>query len=193
MGTAIHDLCEHPKVCQALVQEIKGFQEPLDFDELKNAPVLNAFLAEVWRIDPPIFQAQRKLIKTVEFGDYTFSKGVNVAYNVLLQTKSPDLFPEPEKFDIQRYLPAGHPLVEDVKVRKAAENVDFNSMKANYPIFGGGMHGCLGSQFAKLEMRVLVVRLLQSYRVEERNPEKIYFPINGWKTEFQLNPLKDSQ
>ena len=125
----------------------------------------------------------------MQYGGYTFAKDTSVAYNVRLQSRSSDLFVAPHKFDIQRYLPAGHPLVEDDTVREAAQKVDFNSMKANYPIFGGGLHGCLGAHFAKLEMRILVTRLVQSYHVRERNVEELFFPIKGWKNEFQLIPL----
>jgi cytochrome P450 len=64
--------------------------------------------------------------------------------------------------------------------------VDYNIMQANYAVFGGGSHGCLGSHFAKLEMRVLITRLLQKYNLMVRNSEKVYFPVNGWKNEFAL-------
>lgn len=191
MGTAIHYLCESPQVSEAIAEEVKGFQEPLDFDELKNAPILNAFLAETWRLDPPAPGGQRKLTSTLEYDGFTFPKGVGVAYNAILQSQSSEIYPEPKKFDIQRFLPADHALVKDNNVQKAAEKVDFNSLKANYPVFGGGLHSCLGSHFAKLEMRVLVTRLLQSYKVEERNVQKLSFPINGWQNEFRLLPQKD--
>jgi len=189
IGSAIHFLCEYPSIRTALIDEAKGFQEPLDYDELKSAPVLNAFLAETWRMDPPAPLGVRKLTKMQVYNGYTFPKGISVGYNISLLNKNSDLYPDPEAFNIERFLPANHPLVKDPQIQKASKHVDFNSMKANYPVFGGGLHACIGSHFAKLEMRVLVTRLLQSYSIEEQNPEKLYFPINGWANEFRLTSV----
>ena len=47
-------LSEHPKVYELLVEEVQTFADPLDFDELKAAPILNAVLAETWRLNAPL-------------------------------------------------------------------------------------------------------------------------------------------
>lgn len=62
--------------------------------------------------------------------------------------------------------------------------------RASYPIFGGGTHVCLGKAFAQLELRVLAARMFRHYKVEVRNPQKI-FPVNGWNLEFKLTKRKD--
>lgn len=184
MGTALHYLSEHPDVYDALVEEVQSFQEPLDFDELKSAPILNAFMAESWRMDPPVAGAFRKLREDVNYNGYTLYKDMMVRYNILAASENEDLYPSSKTFEIQRFLPSEHPLSLDQN--KQAKGVDYNNLKANYPVFGGGAHGCLGSHFAKLEMRVLLARLLQSYDLQVRNSVKVYFPVNGWKNEFKL-------
>ena len=186
MGTALHYLSQHPDVMEALTEEVESFHEPLDFDELKNAPVLNAFLAESWRMDPPVAGAFRKLCQDTEYKGYKLPKDMVVRYNILAASQNNELYPTPNQFEIQRYLPKDHPLAVDKDLH--ADGVDYNNLKANYPIFGGGAHSCLGSHFAKLEMRVLLTRLLQSYDLEVRNSEKVHFPVNGWKNEFKLIP-----
>ncbi len=184
MGTALHYLSQYPDVLDALTKEVQSFQDPLSFDELKNAPILNAFLAESWRMDPPVAGAFRKLKKDTEYKGYKLSKDMVIRYNILAASQNDDLYPSPLTFEIQRYLPKDHPLVVDSSLE--AQGVDYNNLKANYPIFGGGAHGCLGSHFAKLEMRVLLTRLLQNFKLEVRNSEKVHFPVNGWKNEFRL-------
>lgn len=188
MGSAIHNLCAYDSVREALAEEVRGFREPLDFDELKQAPILNAFVAETLRKDPPAGGAQRKLTTDVEYEGYKLTKGSRVGFNVHLQTQNTDFYVDPDTFHIQRFLPANHPLVTNPLVQQAAKNVDFNGMKATFPVFGGGVHGCLGSNFARLELRILVTRLLQLYDIEELSREKVRFPTNGWKTEFRLTP-----
>jgi cytochrome P450 len=184
MGTALHYLSQYPDVLDALTKEVQSFQDPLSFDELKNAPILNAFLAESWRMDPPVAGAFRELKKDTEYKGYKLSKDMVIRYNILAASQNDDLYPSPLTFEIQRYLPKDHPLVVDSSLE--AQGVDYNNLKANYPIFGGGAHGCLGSHFAKLEMRVLLTRLLQNFKLEVRNSEKVHFPVNGWKNEFRL-------
>lgn len=184
MGTALHYLAEHPTVMDALVEEVQSFQEPLDFDELKNAPVLNAFMAECWRMDPPVGGGFRQLRENVEYNGYRLPKEMVVRYNILAASRNDNLYPTPSEFEIQRFLPSDHALAVNSTLQ--AKGVDYNNLKANYPVFGGGAHGCLGSHFAKLEMRVLLTRLLQKYDLQVRNSEKVYFPVNGWKNEFKL-------
>lgn len=141
-------------------------------------------------MDPPVPFGTRKVNKPVSFKGYRLPTGINVAYNIILMSQSEEVYPMPESFEMQRFLPEGHPLIVDPEIKKAASKVDYNSMKASYPIFGGGTHACLGVHFAKLEMRVLVTRLLQSFAIEERNAKKVCFPVNGWTNEFRLTPLK---
>lgn len=184
MGTALHYLSEHAAVQAALIEEVQSFQEPLDFDELKNAPVLNAFLAESWRMDPPVAGAFRKLRENTEYKGYKLPKDIVVRYNILAATRNDNVYPTPSQFEIQRYLPQDHPFLLDSSLE--AKGVDYNNLKANYPVFGGGSHSCLGSHFAKLEMRVLLTRLLQKYDLRVRNCDKVHFPVNGWKNEFKL-------
>jgi retinoid hydroxylase len=199
MGTALHYLAHHPDVYHAVTKEVEAFQEPLDFDELKNAPLLNAFLAEMWRMDPPVNAGFRKLTKDAEYNGYSFQKHMIVRYDINASLQNEALYPNPAQFEIARFLPADYPLsssslsngTDDAKPSFGqscwhAKGVDYNNMQANYAVFGGGSHACLGSHFAKLEMRVLIVRLLQKYHLTVRNSVKVWFPVNGWKNEFAL-------
>jgi sterol 14alpha-demethylase len=191
MGTALHYLAQRPDVCHAVTNEVESFREPLDFDELKNVPLLNAFLAEMWRMDPPVNAAFRKLTKDVEYNGYSFPRDMIVRYDITASLQNYSLYPNPSLFDISRFLPVDHPLSLSSSPSSSsngmngnskpcgenrcwhAKGVDYNNMQANYAVFGGGSHGSLGSHFAKLEMRVLITRLLQKYKLAVRNSEKV--------------------
>merc|ERR1712038_1345314 len=187
LGSALYVLHEHPSVREALVKEVKAFKEPLDFDELKDATLLNAFIAESWRINPPIVAAFRKVYKeAVDYKGYGIKKDMILSYNPALATQNEDIYKDPSKFDIQRFLPSDHSLVNDTSY--TAKDVDY--MKGNYPVFGGGVHGCLGFHFAKLEMRIVITRLLQSYTLDVKNPVRFGMPLNGWKNDFKLTKVE---
>lgn len=86
-----------------------------------------------------------------------------------------------------RFLPKDHPLY----LAEVDSDIDPLQGRTNYPVFGGGTHVCLGKAFAKLELRVLAARMLKHYKVEVRNPPKVYFPVNGWNVEFKLTERKN--
>merc|ERR1712038_759452 len=186
MGSALYVLHEHPSIQEALGKEVKMFKEPLDFDELKDATLLNAFIAESWRINPPPVVIYRKVSKPVNYKGYGIEKDMVIGFNTVLATQNEEVYKDPSKFNIQRFLPSDHSLVNDPSY--IAKDVDY--MKGNYPVFGGGVHGCLGFHFAKLEMRIVITRLLQSYTLDVKNPVRFGMPLNGWKNDFKLTKVE---
>jgi len=183
IGTSLHYLREFPHIKEALINEVNSFREPLDFDEMRNAPILNAFMAEVWRMTPPAPGGFRKVKKTISYNGFTLPKDLILGYNIIVATQNEETYQSPTQFDIQRFLPEDHPLVTNPGLK--ARDVDY--MKGNYPVFGGGMRACLGHNLAKLELRILLTRILQSYELDVQNSKKVTFPINGWQNEFKLN------
>lgn len=164
-----------------------GFQDPLDFDELKNAPILNAFLAECLRMDPPNGFGGRVSTEPLELNGYKICPGTQFFYNVRLATQNEDIYPNPTEFCLDRFLPSGHPMVANPTLH--AKGVDYNSQKAEYPVFGGGPHSCIASQFAKLQLRVFLTRILRGYDLQVRNSKLVPTPVRGWKSEFKLTAI----
>ena len=190
MGTALYYLDQNPDIKSAIAKEVRNFQEPLDFDEMKNAPVLNAFIAESWRICPPIGGGFRRVTQDVEFqNQWKIGKGQMFVYSVYLALSDERIYPDPNTFSIARFLPSDHPLAQNCKFNGTDNcGLDPHGMSSAYPVFGAGVHGCLGHHFAKMEMRIFLTRLLQRYDVEVRNPKRVEMPIHGWECEFQLTP-----
>eukprot|EP00565_Helicotheca_tamesis_P009181 CAMPEP_0185729924 /NCGR_PEP_ID=MMETSP1171-20130828/7758_1 /TAXON_ID=374046 /ORGANISM="Helicotheca tamensis, Strain CCMP826" /LENGTH=477 /DNA_ID=CAMNT_0028398867 /DNA_START=146 /DNA_END=1579 /DNA_ORIENTATION=- len=186
MGTALHCLSAYPEIYAELEKEAKSLKEPLDYEELKNAPVLTAFLTEMWRMYPPSSRAQRLLVEDVEFDDYKAKKGMVFKYCTHGALKNEKLYEDPYHFDIQRFLPDDHPLLLDPKMKSNGHKFTYS-----YPVFGGGVRSCIGIYFAKLEMRLFLTRLFQMYKLEVRNDERVHSPIGGWKNEFRLTSNKE--
>jgi len=186
LGSTLHYLSLYPEMHAELEKEAISFRDPLDFDELKNAPVMTAFLTEMWRMDPPVARAQRMLLNDVEFSGFNAKKGMLLTYSCHGALKNEETYASPYTFDIQRFLPNDHPLLLDPKIRS-----DSNKVSATYPVFGGGSRMCVGNHFAKLELRLFLTRLLQKYELVVRNSEKVHFPVGGWKNEFYIYPKQE--
>ena len=188
ISTLLYHLSENPDAMEALADEVSTLIEPLNSDELKNAPVLNACIHESWRMDPPVLGSFRKVANTdLEHKGYTFEKGQTFNYSILMATTDESLYKNHDQFNMKRFLPKEHPLYEP----KDDSGIDPLAGRTNYPIFGGGTHVCLGKAFAQLELRVLAARMLKHYQVEVRNPKKTFFPVNGWNVDFKLTKRKD--
>jgi hypothetical protein len=98
-----------------------------------------AVVEEVLRFDPPVQQTARVANQPAEVGDVLVVKNQWVITLLAAANRDPDVYPEPNRFDFTRESPAEH------------------------LAFSGGIHYCLGSPLARLELtrafRALAERL----------------------------------
>ena len=71
--------------------------------------------------------------------------------------RDPSIYPNPEKFDPERFSPAA----------KQSRN------PYTYMPFGHGPHNCIGMRFAQMEMKLVLARILKKYRFEVAPDTKI--------------------
>lgn len=180
-----HYLKRNPEIRDQLLEEVSSFKDPLEFEELKSAPVLNAFLAEVWRLIPPLSVHPGMATVDLHYKGYTIHKGTFVSADLqMYYLTDTERFPDAQAFRIERWLPKGHKLHDP---KYYAEGIDYNVMSVKYRSFNAGAHMCLGSYFAKLEARVVVTRLLRDYDVELRNEGMKKYPLRQHVNEFKLS------
>lgn len=185
-GAFAHYLVENPKVCAMLREEVQSFAEPLNIDELKTAPILNAFLAECWRLVPPTDTHIMEAATDLEYNGYTIPKGVGVLIDIgghgILNEER---FPDAREFKLERWLPKDHPLHSP----KYFADVDYNLMSPKFRAFNMGAHQCLGAHFAKLESRIVVARMIQRYDIQIKNERLDETPLLQYANEFKLTQL----
>jgi cytochrome P450 len=92
-------------------------------------------LEEVLRIDPSVFSWRRKTLHAVSIGGVAVPAQANLLVHIGSANRDPEVFEEPERFDIRR--------------GNAKEHL----------AFGHGPHVCLGAPLARLEARVVVEEL----------------------------------
>jgi cytochrome P450 len=123
------------------------FRSPDSFQRLRQEPAedsdyLKAVVTEVLRLRPPLPIADRILDEPFGLNGYTLPAGTVITPCIYLVHRRPDLYPDPDAFDPERFLD------------NPAENYTWLP-------FGGGMRRCIGASFADLEMRVVLSRILQ--------------------------------
>ncbi|MEU7768578.1 cytochrome P450 [Nocardia sp. NPDC049190] len=150
----IQMLTEHPDVesrLRAEIDSVLGDREPTMAD-LPKLTYLAAVVNENMRINPPIWQVMRNARVDNELGGYRIPAGSNVFWSPYLVHRNPDFWPEPEKFDPDRFAP----------------DIARSIHKGAYIPFSAGPRICIGNTFALTEIQLILTRILQRFHFESR-------------------------
>ena len=99
---------------------------------------------------PPVPVYARRLLVDAEIRGVAMPRGTLVMVTPYTLHRLPEVFPEPERFDPDRFLPE----------REAARP------KSAYIPFGAGPRVCIGIHFAMLEGPIVMATLMRLARIE---------------------------
>jgi len=146
-------LARNPQAAALVHQELDAVlagREPTASD-LPRLSYTERAVKETLRLYPPAIGVfMRQAATDVEIAGYTLPKGSLVQLFSYVCQRDPRWFPEPEKFEPDRFLPERH---QDLP------------QFAYFP-FGGGPRVCIGNTFAMMEMTLVAATLLQHLQVE---------------------------
>lgn len=164
---AIYCLGRYPMEQEIVHKEIStllGNTQNISWENLQNLPRLTAFVKESMRMYSPVPGTVRRLTSPMKFGNVVLPAGVHVDINIHMIHHHPDVWPDHEVFKPERFLK------EDITDRHPY----------SYLPFAAGSRNCIGQHFAMNELRVVVGRFIQRYKVclvenhkYEINPELI--------------------
>ena len=137
LAFAFHNVLRHPEVLDRLRAELAQGK----------AEYVEATAKETLRLNPIVSEVGRVLSRPMRIGGWDLPAGVAAAPCIYLTHRRPDLWPEPERFDPERF------------VGRRTSPYEF------FP-FGGGVRRCLGMAFALYEIRIVLSEVLS--RVELR-------------------------
>jgi cytochrome P450 len=121
-----------------------------DLEHVTQMEYLDSVIKEVLRLYPPIHIGNRRAAREIEFQGYRIPAGQRVVYSIYLTHRMLEYWPDPHKFDPQRFAP------EQSRLRPHYA----------YVPFGGGQRNCIGFAFAQVEVKIVLARLLQKFRFE---------------------------
>ena len=127
-----------------------GADGEVTFQSLREIPVLENVIKEVLRLHPPLIFLIRKVMQDFHFKDYTVKAGKYVCASPRVSHRIADVFPDPEKFDPDRY----------------SETRQEDAKPFSWIAFGGGKHKCSGNAFAMLQLKAIFSILLRRYTFE---------------------------
>ncbi|XP_003486048.3 cytochrome P450 9e2-like [Bombus impatiens] len=177
----VHELALNPDVQEKLQNEVDRYVEEgngfISYEALSKMEYMEMVTSETLRKYPPIvfidrLCAQKFQLPPAESGyNYLTVYPDNIVwFPVYALHRDPKYFPDPEKFDPERF---NH------------ENKD-NIVPYTYLPFGLGPRKCIGNRFALMETKILIAYLLHRFRL--KITERTKTPIEFSKTNFSLTP-----
>jgi cytochrome P450 family 110 len=171
-----------PQVREQLLQELATLGDSPDPLSIAQLPYLSAVCNEVLRIYPAqLFTFPRRVESPIELMGYKLNPGTLVMGCIYLTHQRPDLYPNPQQFQPERFL------------EKQYTPYEF------FP-FGGGARGCIGAAFAVFEMKLILATILSNYQLTlvKKQPEQSKFeglmcyPASGVKMQIAANTPRSS-
>ena len=142
----LYALLKHPDLMDRMTAEADaGFEgSVLPADALRRLDVTHRVALETLRMYPIAPAITRTVSNTFEFGGYTIPAGEKVIVATTVPHHLPQYFPEPERFDIERYTP------ERQEHRRPGV----------FAPFGAGAHVCLGAGFAEVAIAATMATIV---------------------------------
>lgn len=137
-------LAEHPEAQRRVAEESRGLGGDLRVEDLEAMQLASAAASESLRLFPPTWLYVRRATQqdTLPSG-LSVKRGAKFYICPYLLHRNPRLFPEPEAFDLDRF-------IENPRPPRGA-----------YVPFGLGRHACLGEPYAKLTTHLVVGSILR--------------------------------
>ena len=157
---------------------------PLSFTDVSKLEFTTQVIQEALRLYPPFWMVDREAVADDRVGDLAIPRGSTVIVFVYGAHHAPRYWPDPESFDPGRFTKANEKL----------------QAPFTYLPFGGGPRGCIGGNYAMLQILMILSDLLRSYDFDltpgqtiEARPMVILRPKHGIRMSFTKIRAHDRQ
>nr|XP_033326768.1 probable cytochrome P450 6a14 [Megalopta genalis] len=168
ISNALYELALNQDIQDKLRSEIKEHHEinngEWHYENIKAMPILDGVFKETLRMYPPVPFITRKSVDDYTFADLKFSipKGVSVFIPLYGIHYDPDIYANPETFDISRFM----------------GDAESKRHPMHYLPFGDGPRNCIGARFAVFQTRIGLIKILRNYKVDICEKTVIPYEVN---------------
>ena len=154
----LYALLKHPDIMERVREEVDEIYEhgPPTPEGLRRLEVTHRVAMETLRMYPVIPALTRTVSNSFEFEGYRVPARSEILLGTTVGHHLPEYFPEPERFDIERYLPG------------RAEH----QQPGAFAPFGVGRHRCIGSSLSELQIVLTLATIVREADLELERPER---------------------
>ncbi|XP_046746437.1 cytochrome P450 4C1-like [Diprion similis] len=153
------------------VSDDDGEELPITMEVLARMTYMDRVIKETIRLFPVVCLVFRKATEDLDLGQFTLPRGSSIALNFIGVHRSEKYWPDPLKFDPDRFLP-----------ERFAQQEPYS-----YLPFGGGRRNCIGSKYAVMFMKIIVATILRKYVLTK--DEVVPVEDLRLKMDFVLKPV----
>jgi cytochrome P450 len=158
LAWAFERLLLHPEELEKARDEVKGIvgNGSLEPAHLPKLEYVDAVLKETMRLRPILPIVVRRVHRPVTIGGFELPVGVSAAPCIYLAQRNPDIYPNPDAFEPERFL-------------------GVKTDPYSWLPFGGGIRRCLGMAFAQYEMKIVLAETLlrTQLRLVDQRPARV--------------------
>lgn len=162
MSYTTYELALNQDIQQRLYEEVieaSGGKKEIDYDTLTKLTYLDAVISETLRLYNPVVRIERTTAEDCELADTGIKlfKGQIVAIPIHAIHHCAEYYPEPYKFNPERFLPENRHLLTPY----------------TYLPFSAGPRNCIGSRFALLEAKLALVKIMMQFKFVRTERTKV--------------------
>nr|XP_033326767.1 probable cytochrome P450 6a14 [Megalopta genalis] len=168
ISNALFELALNQDIQDKLRKEVNEHYEinngEWHYENIKAMPILDAVFKETLRKYPALPILNRKSVDDYTFEDLKFSIPKNIALFIPVYGihHDPDIYPNPEVFDITRFM----------------GDAESKRHPMHYLPFGDGPRNCIGARFAIFQTKIGLVKIIRKYKVDICERTVIPYVIN---------------
>ncbi|KAF9645995.1 cytochrome P450 [Thelephora ganbajun] len=138
---------------QDQLDQVVGRERLPEYSDMKDLPYLSAIIKELLRWSPPLpLGFPKRVMQDDTYNGHFIPAGATIIENTWEVLRNPKMFPEPEKFDPERYLKDG--------------KIDPSVFEPERRVFGSGRRICPGRHFSLRTLYLNIACVLSVFDIE---------------------------
>ena len=144
-------LAKYPDWQRQVREEIADVNsDELSIADLREFKTLSDVLKETLRVHPPLTMVARKTAQAMEVEGLMIPKDTLVSCSFHLSHNDERVWTNPDQFDPERF---------------SIQRKEHMKCPYAYAPFGAGPHHCIGYSFAEMQIKLVMIQLLQGYEI----------------------------
>ncbi|KAK6639165.1 hypothetical protein RUM43_007435 [Polyplax serrata] len=157
LNWTLFELGHHLEIQERCFQEMERIFGDSDrcptYHDLMEMSYLKRVIQEALRLYPSVPVISRKFDVDLQLKEYLVPAKTEIVLVLYAIHRNPDVYPEPDKFDPDRFLP------EAVESRHSFAYIPFSA----------GQRNCIGQKFAMLEELVILSSIIRRFKIKSLN------------------------